>query len=113
MNLIPLSPDVSATGQLEPSAMAAVAAAGFKSVVNNRPDFEGGPDQALSANLQIAAQAVGLQYAYLPVQGSQQSAEEVAQFAHLLATLPKPLLAFCRSGGRCGRLFQLASELGA
>jgi uncharacterized protein (TIGR01244 family) len=113
LNLQQLSADVCSTGQLEPSAMAEVAAAGFKSVVNNRPDFEGGPNQAISTTLQAAAQEAGLQYAYLPVQGAYQSPEEITQFAHLLATLPKPLLAFCRSGARSGRLYQLASELDA
>ena len=40
-----LSPRVSVTAQLEPADMAWAAANGFKSVINNRPDFEGGDDQ--------------------------------------------------------------------
>ena len=32
-----------------PGAMAEAVAAGFRSVINNRPDFEGGPDQPTSA----------------------------------------------------------------
>jgi uncharacterized protein (TIGR01244 family) len=107
-----LSPDVCASGQLTPAALAAVAQAGFKSVVNNRPDFEGGPDQPTSSAIGVAALAAGLEYAFLPVSGGYQSPEEIAQFAHLLATLPKPLLAFCRSGGRSSKLYQSACELG-
>ncbi|MDE2401769.1 MAG: TIGR01244 family phosphatase [Burkholderiales bacterium] len=100
-----VSEDVCVAPQLTPEAMAAVAAAGFKSVVNNRPDFEGGPDQPTSAAIEAAAKAAGLQYAYLPVQGGYQSPEEIARFAELLDTLPRPLLAFCRSGARSGRLY--------
>ena len=104
-----LSADVCAAGQLDPSALQAVADAGFKSVINNRPDFEGGAEQPTSAAMAEAAQAAGLQYAFLPVSGGYQSPEEIARFRELLATLPKPVLAFCRSGARSSKLFQAAS----
>jgi len=103
-----IAADVCVAGQLDPSILQSVADAGFKSVVNNRPDFEGGPEQPTSAAMQAAAQAAGLQYAYLPVSGGYQSPEEIARFRELLATLPRPLLAFCRSGARSGKLYQAA-----
>lgn len=105
-----IAPDVSVAPQLEPAAMAAVAAAGFRSVINNRPDFEGGPDQPTSAAVEAAAQAAGLRYAHLPVAGGYQSPEEIARFAALLAELPRPILAFCRSGARSTRLYVAASQ---
>jgi protein tyrosine phosphatase (PTP) superfamily phosphohydrolase (DUF442 family) len=40
-----------------------------------------------------------------------QTPEEIARFAELLATLPKPILAFCRSGTRSGKLYRAASQL--
>lgn len=97
--------------QLLPEAMAQAAAAGFRSVINNRPDFEGGPDQPSSAEMAAAAQAAGLAYQHLPVNGSYQSPEEIARFRQLLDQLPKPILAFCRSGARSTRLFNAASLL--
>jgi uncharacterized protein (TIGR01244 family) len=106
-----LSPDVCVAGQLDPTAMAWAAQVGFKSVVNNRPDFEGGPDQPTNAAIEAAARAAGLVYAFLPVQGGYQSPEEIAKFAALLAEMPKPMLAFCRSGARSGRLFRAASAI--
>jgi uncharacterized protein (TIGR01244 family) len=109
--VIPLSEVLSATGQLTPESLPAVAQAGFKSVINNRPDFEGGADQPTHAAMQMSAQAAGLKYAFLPVSGGYQSPEEIAQFAQLLATLPQPILAFCRSGGRCTRLYEAAITL--
>ena len=104
-----LSADVSVAAQLGPEAMAEAAAAGFRSVVNNRPDFEGGPAQPSSASVEAAARAAGLEYVWLPVSPSLHTAEEIARFAALLATLPKPILAFCRSGTRSGKLFAAAT----
>src|SRR5438270_10496938 len=104
-----MSSELSVAGQLGPEAMAEAAAAGFRSVVNNRPDFEAGPTQPTSASVEAAARAAGLEYAWLPVAPNVQTADEIARFAQLLATLPKPILAFCRSGTRSGKLFAAAS----
>lgn len=106
-----VAPDVCVAPQLDPDAMAAAAKAGFRSVINNRPDFEGGPGQPTSASIEAAARAAGLEYAYLPVSGGYQSPEEIAQFAELLKTLPRPVLAFCRSGARSTKLYVAASAL--
>ena len=111
LHLQRLSADVSVAPQLGPEAMSEAAAAGFRSVVNNRPDFEGGPSQPTSATVEAAARAAGLEYAFLPVAGGYQSPEEIARFAELMTTLPKPILAFCRSGARSGRLFSAAAAL--
>lgn len=103
-----VAPDVCVAPQLEPLAMAELAAMGFKSVVNNRPDFEEGPHQPTSAQMQAAAEAAGLAYAHLPVQPAYQSPEQIARMAELLASLPRPMVAFCRSGTRSGKLYQAA-----
>ena len=104
-----LSADLCVAPQLDADAMAWAAQNGFKSVVNNRPDFEGGPDQPTSAVIEAAADAAGLQYAWLPVLPTVQTPEEIARFAALLAELPKPILAFCRSGARSGKLYRAAT----
>jgi uncharacterized protein (TIGR01244 family) len=81
--------------QLTPDAMAELARLGFRSVVNNRPDFEHGPDQPTSAAIEAAAVAAGLEYRHLPVDGGYQSPEQIAAFAELLAgtaTAVTPLL---------------------
>lgn len=106
----PVSADVCVAPQLTPEAMAEAAAMGFKSVVNNRPDFEHGPDQPTSAAIEAAARAAGLEYRHLPVDGGWQSPEQIAAFAQLLQELPRPLLAFCRSGARSTRLFMAAMQ---
>lgn len=111
VSLQPIAQDVYAAPQLTPEAMAAAAEAGFKAVINNRPDMEGGPDQPTSAAIEAAAQAAGLAYAYLPVSGGYQSPEEIARCAELLKSLPRPLLMFCRSGARSTKLFMQAQAL--
>ncbi len=103
-----VSPDLCIAGQLDPAAMAWAAQQGFRSVINNRPDFEAGPEQPANALIEAAAVAAGLAYAYLPVAPGYHSPEEIARFAELLETMPKPVLAFCRSGARTGRLFLAA-----
>jgi uncharacterized protein (TIGR01244 family) len=111
LHVHPVAPDVCVAPQLTPAAMAEAAAAGFRSVVNNRPDFEHGPDQPTNAEIEAAARAAGLEYRFLPVESAYQSPDEIATFARLLAELPRPLLAFCRSGSRSARLFKAASTL--
>jgi len=91
--------------QLDEAAMAELARLGFRSVICNRPDFEHGPDQPTAAAVAAAAEAAGLQFRHLPVAGGYQSPEEIAAFAALLAELPRPLLAFCRSGARSNKLY--------
>ncbi len=105
-----IADELSVAPQLMPEAMVELARLGFKSVINNRPDFEHGPDQPTSAAVEAAAVAAGLQYRHLPVDGGWQSPEQIAEFARLLAELPGPMLAFCRSGARSTRLYQQAIE---
>ena len=105
-----LSNDVAVAPQLGPEAMAEAVAAGFRSVINNRPDFEHGPQQPTNAVIEAAARAAGLEYRFLPVDSAHQSPEEIAAFARLLKELPRPILAFCRSGARSTRLYMAATS---
>jgi uncharacterized protein (TIGR01244 family) len=105
----PVADDVFVAPQLDASAMAELARLGFRSVVNNRPDFEGGPGQPTNASVEAAAHAAGLEYRFLPVSGGYQSPEEIAAMGSLLAELPRPLLMFCRSGARSTKLFLSAT----
>lgn len=106
-----IAPDVCVAPQLHPETMAEVAREGFRSVVNNRPDFEEGPEQPTHAAIEVAAKAAGLEYRFLPVDGGYQSPEEIAALAVMMAELPRPLLLFCRSGARSARLFAAAQAV--
>ena len=98
-------------GQIDPSHLTEIAQQGYKSVINNRPDGEGGPDQPKNADIQAEAEKLGLQYAYLPVVPSAMTVEQVREMARLLNTMPSPVLAFCRSGARSTNLYQLALQV--
>lgn len=108
----PIDAQVCVAPQLQPEAMAEAARAGFRSIVNNRPDFEGGAEQPTSAQLEAAARAAGLEYRHLPVNGAFQTPEQIAAFAAIAAQLPRPLLLFCRTGARSTKLYQAAQALG-
>jgi uncharacterized protein (TIGR01244 family) len=98
-------------GQIEPSHLAEIAAQGYKSVINNRPDGEGGPDQPSNASIQAEAEKLGLNYAYLPVVPSAINVDQAREMARLLKTMPGPVLAFCRSGARSTNLYQLSLQV--
>lgn len=108
-----LTPEFAVAPQLSPDDMAAVAAAGFKSVIINRPDYEGGPDQPTAASVSEAALNAGLQVEYQPVVSGGMTADDVATFARLLEKLPQPVLAYCRTGTRCANLFVASQQSGA
>jgi sulfide:quinone oxidoreductase len=96
--------------QISTDDLASIAAMGFRTVINNRPDGEGGAEQATSSQMQAAAARAGLVYAHLPVISGQITDAQARQFAELLAKCPKPVLAFCRSGARSQNLYQMASD---
>jgi uncharacterized protein (TIGR01244 family) len=91
--------------------MSELAAAGFKSVIINRPDFEGGADQPTATDVMAAARAAGLQAEYQPVVSGAMTPDDVARFATLLQTLPAPVLAYCRTGTRCANLYNAVQSL--
>ncbi|QDL56487.1 TIGR01244 family sulfur transferase [Rhodoferax aquaticus] len=103
-----IAPGFAVAAQLSEDHMAAAAAQGFKSVVNNRPDGEGGSSQPLSQALAVAAQAHGLHYVYLPVVSGAITPEQALAMQEALKTAPQPVLAFCRSGARSAQLYALA-----
>ncbi len=113
LEFYPLSDELAVAGQLSADDMATVAEAGFKSVVINRPDYEAGPLQPTSEQVIQAAQAAGMQAVYQPVISGQLTLEDAQTFLELLQMLPKPILAYCRSGGRCTSLFHAAQALQA
>ncbi len=105
MHALPLSPDFAVAAQITPADLPAIASQGFRSVICNRPDGEeaGQPGFAL---IEKAAQAAGVQAVYLPIVPGRMTQADVDQLESLLQTLPKPVLAYCRSGSRSGVLWQ-------
>ena len=102
-----LTPDLSVMGQIDSADLADAARAGFKALICNRPDGEGA-DQLNFPEVQVAARAAGMEARYLPVMSGKVSAEDAAAFGEALAALPKPVLAYCRTGTRSVTLWSLS-----
>jgi len=100
--------EFSTVGQITPEEVSEIAALGYKSVIDNRPDMEGGHDQPLHVDIEKQVTSSGMQFAYLPVISGAITPEQVQQMADLIESMPKPILAFCRSGARSTNLYHLA-----
>lgn len=104
----PLNETVSVAPQITPDDMAAIKAAGFVAVVNNRPDDEE-PGQPSGAAIQAAAAAAGLAYTAIPVTHAGFSHPQLDAMAQALTEAGGPVLAYCRSGTRSCNLWALAA----
>jgi len=106
-----ISDNYSVSGQILPEDIAVVKAAGFRSVICNRPDDEQ-PGQPSADSVKQAAAAAGLEFRYIPVISGQITEQNVADQAAALEDLEGPVFAYCRSGARCTNLYALIQEMG-
>jgi len=106
-----LTDTIGVAGQIGLEQVQDIAAAGYKVLVNNRPDGED-PGQPSSADIQAAAIAAGLEYHHLPVTAVNFPGPDIAQMAGLFDDDSRPMLAFCRTGTRCANLW-VATRVGA
>jgi len=101
-----LTEDLSVAPQISTDDVASVGE-NFKSILCNRPDHEDA-DQPLYEEIEKLAEAQGITIKFQPVNGSAISDEDVDDFAQHISDLPKPVLAYCRSGTRCTVLWALS-----
>lgn len=104
--LAELAPGLCATGKLDHSDIEALARAGVRTIINNRPDGEDA-DQLPAAEARPIAEARGIAYHHIPVTAASLSRADVEAFAQVLATAPRPIVAHCRSGTRSALLWAL------
>ncbi|AJG24654.1 bifunctional protein tyrosine phosphatase family protein/NAD(P)/FAD-dependent oxidoreductase [Cupriavidus basilensis] len=107
MNPRALTPDLSISPQISATDVASLKALGYRAIVCHRPDGEAS-DQPNFQEIAQAAKQAGLQAVHQPVVPGQASAEQAAAFAALCAELPKPILAYCRTGTRSATLWALS-----
>ena len=107
MEIRELTGDFAVSPQVQPSDMAAVAAAGFKTVICNRPDHEVGPD-VCSAAVREAAEAAGLNWVENIVLGNGMTMDNVLEQGRLAAQSDGPVFAYCRTGTRSATAWALA-----
>ncbi len=104
-----LTDNISVAAQISVADLDTLAAQGFRSIINNRPDAEAA-DQPANAELQAAALKAGFIYRHIPVISGDLQQAQVVDFAEALATLPPPVLAFCRTGTRSSMLWALQAK---
>ena len=103
-----LDENISVLPQITPDDVAELAAQGFKTIINNRPEREE-PGQPSIASVADAAKAAGLNFESQPVVSGAITFNDVADFQDILEKAEKPVLAYCRSGTRCTMLWALSS----
>ena len=98
---------ISVAPQIQPEDIAAIKAAGFVAVVNNRPDGEQDGQPAGDA-IRAAAEDAGLAYTAIPIGQAGFSHPQITAMVDVLEGADGPVLAFCRSGTRSCNLWALA-----
>ncbi|MBU2993007.1 TIGR01244 family sulfur transferase [Octadecabacter sp. 1_MG-2023] len=99
MDIRPLTPAYAVSPQINPEDLPAIAAAGYKTVINNRPDEENPPSHQNDA-MKNAAEAAGITLVTLPVSHATLTLETVAAQKEAIAASAGPVLAYCASGNR-------------
>ncbi len=101
-----LTEELAVSPQVDAAAMEAAIAAGFKTIICNRPDSE--PGAVAYDSLKATAEAAAIPFIYQPVVSGAITDDDARQFAEIFQTAEKPVLAYCRSGARCTELYAMA-----
>jgi len=107
MDIRSLTDSYAVSPQIAPADLAAIKAAGFTTVIDNRPDGE------IPANLHAeimrqAAEALGLTFVINPVIGGALTLDNVKAQKAALDSAGGPVLAYCASGNRSSMVWALA-----
>jgi len=108
MDLRQITPNFAVAPQITPEDVPKLAAMGFRTIINNRPDEE--VHSALDADaMAVAAAEAGLAYHHLPYYPGRMTPELVEAFTATLDGSEGPILAYCRSGTRSSYLWAMAA----
>lgn len=107
MDIRALTPTYAVSPQIDPSDLPAIKAAGYTTVIDNRPDGEIAP-HLHAATMQAAAEALGLSFVANPVVGGAMTPENVATQRAAIEAASGPVFAYCASGNRSSVVWALA-----
>ena len=99
MEIRALTPDYAVSPQIDPSDLPTLKAAGYTTIIDNRPDGEVAPPLQAEA-MKAAAEALGLTFVINPVLPGAMTAENVTVQAQAVAEAAGPVFAYCASGNR-------------
>ena len=107
MDIRALTPTYAVSPQITPEDLAAIKAAGFVTVIDNRPDAEI-PPTVQTAAMRAAVEAAGLAFVANPVIGGAITEQNVAAQRAAIEASSGPVFAYCASGNRSSVVWALA-----
>jgi len=106
MQALRITPALYVAGQIDEGDVEALASAGFKFVICNRPDSEGGTP---SDRIRAACERHGLKFFLQPVEFAKVGVADGDAFGQILQQCDGPTLGYCRSARRTTALWALAA----
>lgn len=107
MDIRALTPAYAVSPQIEPSDLPAIKAAGFTTVIDNRPDGEI-PPHLHTEEMRRAAESLGLAFVANPVIGGALTMDNVTAQRAAIDGATGPVFAYCASGNRSSVVWALA-----
>ncbi len=107
MDIRALTPDYAVSPQIDPEDLPAIKAAGYVTVIDNRPDGEIPPDLHTDVMRQ-AAEALGLTFVANPIIGGAMTQDNVVVQRAAIDGSAGPVFAYCASGNRSSVVWALA-----
>jgi uncharacterized protein (TIGR01244 family) len=107
MDIRPLTPDYAVSPQIELGDLPAIKAAGYTTVIDNRPDGEI-PSHLHADAMRQAAEALGLTFVINPVIGGMLTMDNVDNQRAAMQASSGPVFAYCASGNRSSIVWALA-----
>lgn len=107
MDIRPLTDGYAVSPQITPQDLPVIKAAGYTTVIDNRPDAEI-PSVLHTEAMRRAAEALGLAFVANPVVGGMLTEDNVKRQAEAMASAAGPVLAYCASGNRSSVVWALA-----
>lgn len=111
MDIKRLNARLGVSPQIRPEDVVAIARAGYKSIICNRPEGEE-KQQPSASSVEAAANAAGLTFVHVPAISGALTDQNVRDMTKALERLPSPVLAYCRSGARSAKLAEMAGAIG-
>ncbi len=108
MKITPVTDDFAVGPQPRPEDLPALAKAGFRTLICNRPDGEES-DQPGVADMQAAAESSGMAFHHIPVSGGEFPDSAIDAFGRVRSDADGKVLAYCRTGTRAITLDALAN----
>lgn len=107
MDIRPLTERYAVSPQITPGDIAAIKAAGYTTIIDNRPDGEI-PSEVQTEAMRRAAEAAGLAFVANPVIGGAITMQNVETQRAAVDQAPGPVFAYCASGNRSSIVWALS-----